>query len=337
MTPHIACPMHDASQIGDARRQAARLAAELAFDELAAGRVALIVTELATNLVRHARGGTLLIGRQQGEHGISIELVSIDRGPGMHDPEHSLTDGVSTFGSAGNGLGAVRRVSTQFWIFSKPPEGSVVVARVSAQGAAPASAKVDAKSFSFGALGLAAPHEVQSGDSWAYHHEGGRAQLLVADGLGHGPQAAEAADAAVRVFESQPSASPKDILEAAHLALRSTRGAAVASLMLDSQLRSIRFCGAGNIAARLISGVQDRTLLSQHGTVGLQIRHLKEIEYEWPSHAVLVVHSDGIVGRWDLRGVPELLGCEAIVIAAWLLREHLRGRDDATIAVLRLR
>jgi hypothetical protein len=76
--------------------------------------------------------------------------------------------------------------------------------------------------------------------------------------------------------------------------------------------------------------------MSQHGTVGLQMRRLSEIEYEWHDHAALVMHTDGIVTRWDLHDTPELLACAPIVIAAWLIRGHLRGRDDATIAVMRM-
>jgi hypothetical protein len=130
------------------------------------------------------------------------------------------------------------------------------------------------------------------------------------------------------------AASPKDILEAAHSALRSTRGAAVAIASIDVARRTIAYCGAGNISARLISGALDKSLMSHHGTVGLQVRRLSEIEYQWHAHAALIMHSDGIATRWDLRDTSELLACAPIVIAAWLIRDHLRGRDDATIAVM---
>jgi anti-sigma regulatory factor (Ser/Thr protein kinase) len=330
--------MREPSQIGDARRQGARLAAELGFDEVASGRLALVVTELATNLVRHAHEGSLLMARYDGdaEGEPAIELISLDRGPGMRDVEHSMTDGVSTFGSSGTGLGAVRRLSNQFLIFSKPDAGTVIVCRIAADSARGAFAAADADGISFGAVCLAAPREVVSGDAWAWQRSADGVRLMVADGLGHGPDAATAADEAVRVFRAAPSATPGELLETMHGVLRGTRGAAVSAILVDLGTRDVTFCGAGNVSARLISGVQDRSLMSQHGTLGLQIRRLQEVRYEWPAHGVLVMHSDGIATRWDLRGAPEVLGCDAIVIAVWLLREHLRGPDDATVVVLRL-
>lgn len=337
MTPHLACPMHEQSQIGDARRQGARLAAQMGFDDVAAGRLALVVTELATNLVRHARQGLLLLGCRDGDdHGAAIELISLDCGPGMSAVEQSMADGVSTFGSSGTGLGAVRRLSNQFFIFSKPGAGTVIVCRVASDSGRGAFADAQTDGVSFGAICLAAPRELVSGDAFAWERIEDSVRLMVADGLGHGHEAAAAADEAVRVFRAGGSAAPAELLELAHGALRGTRGAAVAAVQVDLATRRIHFCGAGNVSARLISGVQDRSLMSHHGTLGVQVRRLQELQYDWPAHAVLIVHSDGVATRWDLRSVPEILGCEAIVIAAWLLREHLRGSDDATVAVLRL-
>ena len=134
-----------------------------------------------------------------------------------------------------------------------------------------------------------------------------------------------------------PAAGPAQLLTVAHEALRSTRGAAVAVAVLDAEAGTLVFCGAGNIAGRLISGIADRSLLSQHGTVGLQIRRLNEVSYEWGEHAILVLHSDGLVTRWTLADVGGLLQCHPMVIAGWLIRDQMRGRDDATVVVVRRR
>ena len=336
MIPHLACPLHESSQIGDARRQAARIAEELSFDEVAAGRLALVVTELATNLVKHARDGMLLIGRADGATGSAIEVVSMDRGPGMHNVGHSMTDGTSTSGTAGTGLGAVKRLSNDFHIFSKRDQGTLIVARV-APDSTLESSRVGAPASGLSCAGLcvAAPGEFVSGDSWSCRAVGAGGAILMADGLGHGPDAAEAADAAVAAFLKHPEDGPKDVLERCHNALRGSRGAAVAAINIDAERQVVRFCGAGNIAARLLTGVQDRSLMSQHGTVGLQIRRLQELEYALPEHALLVVHSDGIQSRWNFSETPELLACDPILIAAHIVRDQLRGRDDATVVVAR--
>ncbi|MEO7339145.1 MAG: ATP-binding SpoIIE family protein phosphatase [Caldimonas sp.] len=334
MIPHLACQMVESSQIGDARRQAARLASKLEFNELAMGRMAIVVTELATNLVRHATDGLLLIGIYAQGDVATIELISIDRGPGMSNIDKSLSDGVSTAGTAGNGLGAVRRISSQFLIFSKMGFGSVIVARLTADNSTLNSVHQRNHELAYAGICIAAPGEIVSGDAWACQQEQAAASIVVADGLGHGPDAALAADAATQQFLRHVGASPRDLVERCHGALRTTRGAAVAAIRIDPARQSLAFCGVGNIAARILSGTEDRSLLSQHGTVGLQIRKLQEIDYALPGHAVVVAHTDGIATRWDLKDVPELLACSPIMLAAHLIRNKCRGRDDATVVVV---
>jgi hypothetical protein len=186
-------------------------------------------------------------------------------------------------------------------------------------------------------VAIAAPGETACGDAWAFRstdrHCGA---VMVADGLGHGPTAEKAALEALAVFDTS-QAGPSQTLARAHERLRSTRGAAVAMALLDTQGGQIVFAGAGNIVGRVISGVEDRSMLSQHGTVGFQMRTLQDIPYAWPEHAVVVLHSDGLISRWTLQDAPGVLQCDAIVIAAWLLLHHCRGRDDATVVVIRRR
>lgn len=325
--------MLEVSQIGDARRQAARMALQAGFNELALGRLALVITELATNLVRHAQQGLLLFGMYAQGDVATIEVLATDGGPGIRDVDASLSDGVSTGGTAGTGLGAVRRLSSQFIAFSKPGFGSIMVARLTADNS-PLRAEPSGTSLGYAGICVAAPGEVISGDGWAGRRSGTVASLLVADGLGHGPDAAAAADAAIALFKRGVASDIRDLVERCHVALRSSRGAALAAIEVDAAARSLVFCGAGNIAARILSGVEDRSLMSQHGTVGLQIRRLQEVRYPLPPHAVVVVHSDGILTRWDLTDAPELLACDPVVIAAHLIRSKLRGRDDATVVVL---
>jgi anti-sigma regulatory factor (Ser/Thr protein kinase) len=323
MRPFQRYVVEDVSQVGEARRAARLLADELGFDEAAAGRLAIGVTELGTNLVRHAGSGELLLGVD----GPAVQLLSLDRGPGM-DVARCLGDGYSTGGTAGTGLGAVKRLADRFSAFSLPGCGAVIAARF---GGAP----VPTPGFSVAGVCLPAPGERVSGDGWGLRAQDGRLLLMLADGLGHGPQAAEASDLALALFQRSPAASPAALLEDAHATMRSTRGAAVAVAAMAAAPAQLVLAGAGNIAGRLISGIGDRGLLTQPGTLGVQIRRLQDSAHDWPEHAVLVLHSDGIVSRWSLDGAAGLLQCEPIVIAGWILRDHCRGRDDATVVVVR--
>ena len=334
---HASFEIADRSQVGEARRAAVLRAEALGFDEVAAGRVALIATELGNNLVRHARGGRLLLGVVEGaESDPQVELLSIDSGPGVTDLDACLQDGYSTGGTPGTGLGAVRRLSSGFEAFSQVPSGTVVLARVAAKLRHRSDVHAGAAlAFEVGAVALPAPGETVCGDAWGVVRQGSGLSLLVADGLGHGPMAREAAVAAVDAFRIEAFRAPSDVLGSVHRELRSTRGAAVAMAQVDREKDELVFCGAGNVSAKLLSGVVDRTLISQHGTAGLQIRSLRDTTYPWPEHALLVVHSDGLNTRWTLDAVPGLLRCHPSVIAAWLIRDHARGRDDVTVVVVK--
>ena len=76
-------------------------------------------------------------------------------------------------------------------------------------------------------------------------------------------------------------------------------------------------------------------MLSQHGTLGGQIRTLADVSYTWPEHALVVLHSDGVTSRWNFTGAKGLLQTDPSLVAGWLLRDHRRGRDDATVVVIK--
>jgi anti-sigma regulatory factor (Ser/Thr protein kinase) len=329
---HVVFPMEDASRVGEARRHALEVAHACGFDEVAAGRVALIVTELGTNLIRHARGGRLMISNRGPNR--EVEVISLDDGPGIADIDRSLADGFSTGSTPGTGLGAVRRLASTFDMHSVMPTGTVVVARV--RGAASFPTPPPAKDgICVGAVSVPAPGEEVCGDGWGFAVRGELAALMVVDGLGHGPDAAEAAAEALDVFQEEPLQSPRRLLERVHVRLRSTRGAAVAMMLVDAGAGTVRSAGAGNVLGRLVSGISDRTLMSQHGTAGVSIRTPEEVSTPWPPHALLVLCSDGIGTRWDTDALLPVLGRDPALAAAIVLRDHVRGRDDATVAVLR--
>ncbi|AEG93319.1 ATP-binding SpoIIE family protein phosphatase [Ramlibacter tataouinensis] len=326
---HLDVPVGDPSRVGEARRHAAQLARECGLDEVEAGRLAIIVNELGTNLLRHATDGRLLLGARPDRR--EVEVLAIDRGPGIGNLDRCMGDGYSTAGTPGTGLGAVRRQADVFDIHSQVPSGTIVLARVHAAGLEPGSDQ----RLCAAAVSVPAPGERVCGDAWAFALDGDRAAVLVTDGLGHGVAAAEAAQHSVEEFMEEPLAPPRRMLERAHARLRSTRGAALMALHADNGSGTVRSCGAGNVVARLVSGTTDRTLLTQHGTVGLTIRTPEETSVAWPPHALLVVCSDGIETRWKPELLRPVLGRDPAIAAALLLRDHCRGRDDATVAVLR--
>jgi len=332
--PHLDIPVSEPSQVGEARRAASRLATDHDLDETAVGRVAIIVTELGNNLWRHATKGRLLVGCRKTDDGCQLEVISIDSGPGMDDVSRCLRDGYSSGGTPGTGLGAVQRLSTDFSVFSAAGKGTVIVSRTWVPSpSAPHAASPRAR-FAHAGICLAAPGEMVSGDAWDIRIGDGKATVIVADGLGHGPVAAEAAAEALKVFATA-TGSPSAILERAHPLMRSTRGAAVSVAEVNAKTGTITYAGAGNISGRMISGIEDRSLMSQHGTLGVQIRKLQDVSYPWSDHSLVVLHSDGLISRWNLKDVGGLLQCDPAVVAGWLLRDFTRGHDDVTVVVLK--
>jgi anti-sigma regulatory factor (Ser/Thr protein kinase) len=325
--------MDDGSRVGEARRLAAELSARLGFDDVLAGRVALVVNELGNNLIKHAVGGTLLFAARDLDGTMVIELTSMDNGPGMNDVETCLRDGYSTTGGPGQGLGAVKRLADDFDIYTKPGQGSLILARFY-RARDTAGHPFRSSGFAIGAVCLAAPGERVSGDGWAVAMRAGVADMLVADGLGHGPSAAEAATAALDLFAGSPSDGPARFVEKAHVALHSTRGAALSIAQLDSVGNRIRFAGAGNVTARIVSGIESTLLLPENGMAGIQLGTVKEQVMEWPDHALVILYSDGILSRWQLDDAG-LLRHDPSLIAAFVMWKFRRGNDDATVLVLR--
>lgn len=333
---HAVFPVIEITQVGEARRQAARIAEASGLDEATAGNASIVVSELATNLVRYGKKGEILLRPLNDEAGLGLEVISIDHGPGIENTGRCLEDGYSTGGTAGNGLGAVKRLSAEFDLYgslagAKQPGGTVVFSRVRA------GRTIKKSAFEWGVIERPAPHEVACGDTWRIAERDQQFAILMADGLGHGPQAAESADTAAEVFNADPFATPTEMMTIADRRLRGMRGASLAITQINARDNKLTHVGVGNIAGHLRSrtGSYRKGLMSHNGTVGAEMRKVQQIEYEFPEQPLLILHSDGIQTRWLLESYPGLINRHPAVIAAVLARDFTRGRDDVTVCVVR--
>lgn len=327
MSAQLHTAVTELSQVGEARRAVARLAQGTPLADARRSDLAIVTTELATNLARHAVRGRLLAQVIRSEGTSWIEVLAIDEGPGMADLHRNLRDGYSSGGSPGTGFGAVRRLADVFDATSLPGKGTVVMARFRVDEAA------DDTPFVVGAVSLPAPHEVVCGDAWRVACRGRDLAVLVVDGVGHGPLAADAAQRAVEVFDADPFADDQPFFDRAHAALIGSRGAVAARTTVRD--RAVGYAGVGNISGALVSTEGHRGLPSQNGTVGAdQRRQVTSTAYAWPARGVLVMHSDGITSRWSLAAYPGLVVRHPAIIAAVVARDFIRGRDDVTVVVV---
>lgn len=333
MHSHRVVPVLEQSQPSAARYLARELAGDIGFSEEDSYRTGLVATELATNLVKHARGGEMLarpfrVGPDNG-----VELIAIDRGPGIRDISLALTDGHSTAGTSGSGLGAVRRLADTFDIHSEEGRGTVILARMMPRR------RVSAEPwFECAAVSVAMEGEPVCGDSWRIRNGADGLYIAMADGLGHGLHASEAAAAALSVLDAESGNGVASTLEAMHLSARHTRGAAAAVVMLREGGHNLQAGGVGNISTSVLNGSGTmRHAVSHPGTLGHQARTFREYTYPWDDDSVLVMHSDGLTTHWNVDGMTGLLRRHPAVVAAVLYREFNRGRDDVTVLVARAR
>lgn len=316
--------VNEQSGVAEARRVAVSCAEALRMNETAVGKTALAATELTTNLVKHGTGGALLIGSE----GDAMVLVAIDKGDGIAHLERAMSDGYSTAGSAGQGLGAIRRASSFFDLYSMPEAGTAVMAVIG-------GSMSTAHSIEIAGVCIPIAGETEAGDGWVAIRDGEGVTITVADGLGHGIAAAEAANGALRVARERASVPIDEMLRDMHAALRSTRGAAVSIARIDAAAMKIEFAGVGNVGGAVIDDQQIRRMVSQPGIVGHELRKVQIFTYPWSASATVIMQSDGIGTAWNVDHYPGLLHHTAAVAASVIYRDYCRGTDDATVVVAR--
>lgn len=338
----------DPSLPTQARRAASSLAERIGMGAQRTAEVELAVTEVATNLIRHARDGAMVLRVLSTADSAAVELLAIDSGPGMSDLAVHLADGFSSAGTLGIGLGIVARMADSFDIHSAYGRGTVLAARFwpvrAPAGAAPARGEPVTAGVTRPLSG-----EAVCGDAWAARLDRGDGQdgdardsagsaspallVMLCDGLGHGPLAALAAQQAVSTFRASRHRQPAAMLAELHGALSGTRGAALAVARIEPDTASVLFCGVGNISAFLVGEHNRTALLSAPGIVGHQMPKTRTFEQPLPARGALVMHSDGLTERWEPASLPGLLEHCPAVVAGQLLREAGARRDDASVVV----
>jgi anti-sigma regulatory factor (Ser/Thr protein kinase) len=323
---HKSIAIEDKSSVGEARRAAVQIAQTLGFGEDRRSDIGIAVTEAATNILLHATKGELLVCPvSEGEH-IWLDLLALDSGPGILDVSRALEDGVSSIGTAGQGLGAIARLSDESSLYTTPGKGTVYWCRfksTSSRSAVP-----------IGLINIPIRGEIVCGDSYYVHVEPPRSIYMMVDGLGHGEGAAEAAGEAVATLSRYKRESAGEIIVRAHDALKKTRGAAMSIAIVDHERLVVTYAGIGNVSASLLNGGTARSLVSQNGTLGAVLPRVPQ-EYTYPigPETVLLMFSDGLTTKASPIGYPGLQSRHPALIAGVLFRDFSRRRDDATIMI----
>jgi anti-sigma regulatory factor (Ser/Thr protein kinase) len=326
--------VEDASAVAACRNAALAMAARLRFPSARADKLALAVTEAASNLHKHARAGSMLLCVNRDADAPGIELVTIDAGPGVRDVGAAMRDGHSTAGTLGIGLGAIRRLADFSDLYSMPGHGTALVARFWPEPSQPGQPGQPGQP-AIRCAGLIRPMtgEIECGDVFGAVETDDTLTAVLCDGLGHGPLAAAASAQALAAVLDEPAGEPAALLERAHRRMNGGRGGAVGIVQLTGGMA--RFAGLGNVAASILSDGRRKSMLSVPGIAGYQARTIRQFEYQVPPGAAVILHSDGISARWQVDAMPGVDARDPLLIAAVLLAEAGIHRDDASVLVLK--
>lgn len=338
----------EAAHVGAARRVIHGYAGRIGFDEHQLAELDIVVQEIGTNAVSYSANGgwlhfTTPLGSSPG-----IEFFYWDTGPGIYNLDRAIRDGVSTSGSLGTGLGAIRRLMDDFDLYStvrttsrltlsaqrRTTHGTALLARkwLNIASSDPAQASMTKR---IGAWSRPRPNETQNGDAYFIKRRGARTLYSVIDGLGHGPGAKEAADVALESLSEWNGETLDQVLLAAHDALRATRGAVMGAAIIDTVSESFQFAGVGNVLVRVFDAPERMTPLSTNGTLGARLGQVRVWTQKWAEGATCVLASDGISASWEMDSYPGLLSRSPQLLAGILMRDYGRDTDDATVLVIR--
>ncbi len=303
------------------------------FDEVKVGKVDIIISEITSNLNKYAKGGELLVGIGSDSGGVYIEIISLDDGPGIRDIGRVMSDGYSSTATLGHGLGSIRRLSDLFDVYSVNNWGTILLARVYKEEQ-PSYKK---KKLECRGINVPKRGETVSGDGFCVEETENGFRVLIADGLGHGPDANEAVKQACEAFKGCREQSPTETIRYIHNLIRKTRGIVGLVVFFNGDTRTWKATGVGNIAARWMGASNTRNHVSYNGIIGYNIPgSMNEQVMSQEEFPQFIACSDGIKSRWDITKFPMLLQHDGMIIASTLYKEFSRGTDDTSVLVCKL-
>ncbi len=331
---HIVFKAADRSYFAILKKEIHAIAAVANFTEKKLGEIDIIVAEIVTNLVKHAGGGQLFVKLVEDDGIQGIEIISMDEGPGMADVTRMVADGVSTKNTLGQGLGAMKRLSDIFQVYSLKDWGTILLVRIF-NDELPLfrkPAKWDIKS-----VVAPKPGETECGDGFFSLVTNDHIKLFLGDGLGHGPEAAKAVVKAGEAFMSCSEVEPCEIIRDINNSVKKTRGLVGTVCVFDIRERKWRICGVGNISTKMVSHESAKNYMSYNGIIGLNLpRTLNAQELLHESGQCLVMCSDGIKTRWETLKYPAVTRYDMSVACASVFKDYARYTDDMSVATCKI-
>jgi anti-sigma regulatory factor (Ser/Thr protein kinase) len=331
---HFVFKADDRSYFAILKKDIHALAVQGNFNERKVGEIDIIVSEMVSNLVKHAGGGQVFVKLFEEEGLQGIELISMDEGPGMTDVSRMVTDGVSTKNTLGQGLGAMKRLSDVFQVYSLKEWGTIILVRVFNE---PRPHFRKAPAVEVRSVILPKPGEKECGDGFFSLVTHDQVRLFLGDGLGHGPEAARAVMKAGEAFLECTENDPVEIIRTLNLAVKKTRGLVGTVALFDMAAKKWRICGVGNISTRIYGPGTSKNYMTYNGIIGLNVPNslnVQEVNYERGQYIVLC--SDGIKSKWDVLKYPLLTRYDMSVLSTTILKDFARYTDDMSAVACKI-
>ncbi len=336
VNPFISYRVEERSYVSYIKREIHNQLSRGKFSPKQVGEIDIIVSEISSNVIKHAGSGELLYRIQNIDETTSrFEIISIDKGPGIADTARMMKDGVSTTNTLGQGLGAINRLSETTQLYSIPGWGTILFSRVTTNQKRALQKKtgdLEIRDFY-----VNKPRETVCGDGFRVKQTESETIIFCGDGLGHGEHAKDAVDKAGDFFLQCNEREPVEIIKAMHQVIRKTRGLVGTITLFDKVMNEWRICGVGNIFTRMYTGIHFKNYLPYNGAIGLNLPNsLKATAFQAEKNQHLIMCSDGIQTRWDLNKYPFIFKYDNMVLAAAIYKDFTRGNDDSSVLIAKL-
>ncbi|HEY1022927.1 MAG TPA: ATP-binding SpoIIE family protein phosphatase [Flavisolibacter sp.] len=331
---HFRLNAADRSYFAILKKEVHALAVAAQFSTRRLGEIDIIVAEMVSNLAKHAGGGEVFVKLIEEKGLQGIEIIALDNGPGIADLRAMMQDGATTKNTLGQGLGAIRRLSHHFQVYTQKGWGTILLCRVFTKEPPPAKGPdpVEIRSFL-----VPKPGEEECGDGFYFKKTNDHVKLFLGDGLGHGKEAALATQKAIEAFKLCPENSPVEILRYLHHAVKRTRGLVGTVAVFNLKEQTWKICGVGNISTRFFGATISKSHSPYNGIIGLNMPNsMNDQAVDYERGQCIILCSDGIKSKWDILKFPGILRHDLSLLDATIFKEFARNTDDMSIASCKL-
>lgn len=329
---HTVFIAYDRSYLALLKKEIHKLAVDAGFSASKLAHIDIIVAEMGSNLVKHAGGGEILVTITNDDT-VAIEIIAVDNGQGIEDVSKMLVDGESTRGTMGTGLGAIKRLSDDFDIYSLKNWGTIVLSRVYLK--TPKKKTIALPEIK--SLVVAKPGETLSGDACFVKISPKNIKFFLGDGLGHGAEANKVVKEAIKSLKICPDEKPVDMLRFIHSSIKKMRGIVATIAVYDIRAKQWHLCGVGNISTRVLNAVSAKGYMSYNGIIGLNLPNtMNEQLFKPEKGQIIAMCSDGIKSRWEISKYPAIQKADLTILATALYKDFGRRTDDMSVVVGRV-